>query len=93
MHYIAQLFDNYKNKIYFCYKSEIYCTMKYGDLIKERRAVLGLTQQDLSDYTGLSVRIIKSIETEKGNPSLNTLEKIADVLGLEIIMKVKVINE
>lgn len=67
--------------------------MKYSNLIKERRSVLGLTQQDLSDYTGLSVRIIKSIENDKGNPSLKTLEKIADVLGLEIVMKVKIINE
>lgn len=67
--------------------------MKYGDLIKERRAVLRLTQQDLSDYTGLSLRIIKSVESEKGNPSLNTMEKIADVLGLELIMRVKFINE
>lgn len=67
--------------------------MKYGSLIKERRAVLGLTQQDLSDYTGLSLRIIKSIESEKGNPSLKTLEKIAEILGLEIIIKVKIINE
>ena len=41
--------------------------MKYGKLIKERRAVLGLTQQDLSDYTELSLRIIKSVESEKGN--------------------------
>lgn len=67
--------------------------MEYGGLIKERRTVLGLTQQDLSDYTGLSLRIIKSVEAEKGNPSLKTLEKIADVLGLEIIIKVKVVNE
>ena len=67
--------------------------MKYGELIKERRAVLGLTQQDLSDYTDLSLRIIKSVESEKGNPSLKTLEKIANVLGLELIMKVKIMNE
>ena len=67
--------------------------MKYGNLIKERRAVLRLTQQDLSDYTGLSLRIIKSVESEKGNPSLKTLEKIAEVLGLELVMKVKIINE
>ena len=53
---------------------------------------MNLTQQDLSDYTGLSVRIIKSVELEKGNPSLNTLEKIADILGLEIVMKVKGVN-
>lgn len=67
--------------------------MRYGDLIKERRGVLGLTQQDLSDYTDLSLRIIKSVESEKGNPSLKTLERIAEVLGLEIIMRVKIINE
>lgn len=67
--------------------------MKYGSLIKERRALLGLTQQDLSDYTGLSVRIIKSVEVEDGNPSLSTLEKIADVLGLELIMRVRRANE
>lgn len=63
--------------------------MRYGNLIKERRAVLRLTQQDLSDYTGLSTRIIKSVEAEDGNPSLSTLEKIADVLGLEIIMRIR----
>ena len=63
--------------------------MKCGNLIKQRRAVLGLTQQDLSDYTGLSLRIIKSIEADKGNPSMSTIEKIADVLGLEIVIKVK----
>lgn len=63
--------------------------MKYGELIKERRALLGLTQQDLADYTGLSTRIIKRIEAENGNPSLSTLEKITEVLGLEIVMQVK----
>ena len=93
MHYIAHLFVLMEKFIYFCVKSEIYCTMKYGELIKERRAVLGLTQQDLSDYTELSLRIIKSVESEKGNPSLKTLEKIADVLGLELGMRVKIMNE
>lgn len=67
--------------------------MRYGELIKERRTVLGMTQQDLSDYTELSLRIIKSIESEKGNPSLKTLEKITEVLGLELIMRVKIKNE
>ena len=83
---------NIQKKVYtFASKSVIYCTMKYGELIKERRTVLGLTQQDLSDYTELSLRIIKSVESEKGNPSLKTLEKIARVLGLELIMRVKII--
>ena len=58
-------------------------------IIKERRAILGLTQQDLSDYTGLSLRFIKSVEVGKGNPSIQSLNKIASVLGLEIVIKVK----
>ncbi|MCD7796055.1 MAG: helix-turn-helix domain-containing protein [Alistipes sp.] len=58
-------------------------------IIKERRTLLGLTQQDLADYTGLSLRIIKSIETSKGNPSVTTLSKIAEALGLELQLKVK----
>ena len=58
-------------------------------IITERRALLGITQQELSDYTGLSVRFINSVELGKANPSINTLDKIADVLGLEVIIKVK----
>ena len=58
-------------------------------VIKERRALLGLTQQDLADYTGLSLCIIKSIEAGKANPSVATLSKIAEVLGLELQLKVK----
>lgn len=59
-------------------------------IIKERRLLLGLTQQDLADFTELSLRIIKSIETGKGNPSVGTLNKIADVLGLELTLSVKI---
>ena len=61
-------------------------------IIKERRAILGLTQQDLSDFTGLSIRFIKSVEIGKGNPSVQSLTKIAEVLGLEIVLKVKECN-
>lgn len=67
--------------------------MEFYSIIKERRALLGLTQQDLADYTGLSLRIIKSIEVGRGNPSMSTLNKIANVLGLEVILKVKEANK
>jgi transcriptional regulator with XRE-family HTH domain len=63
--------------------------MELYSIIKERRSLLGLTQQDLADYTGLSLRIIKNIESGKGNPSLKTLTKIADILGVELILKIK----
>ena len=63
--------------------------MEFYSIIKERRTLLGLTQQDLAEYSGLSLRIIKSIEVGKGNPSIGTLTKIADILGLELILRVK----
>ncbi len=59
------------------------------NIIKERRTLLGLTQQDLADYTGVSARFIKSVESGKGNPSVNTLSKMAEILGLEVVIKVK----
>ena len=40
--------------------------MNISQIIKDRRLQLELTQQDLADYTELSLRIIKSIEAGKG---------------------------
>ena len=57
--------------------------------IKERRSLLGITQQDLADISGVGVRTIKDIETNKGNPSLQTLFKIADALGMELDLSIK----
>lgn len=67
--------------------------MNISQIIKDRRLQLELIQQDLADYTELSLRIIKSIEAGKGNPTFSTLSKIAEILGLEIIMQVKEINK
>ncbi|MCL2511914.1 MAG: helix-turn-helix domain-containing protein [Bacteroidales bacterium] len=57
--------------------------------ISERRALLGITQQDLADISGVGLRTIKKIETGTGNPAINTLLKITDVLGMEMSLKVK----
>jgi transcriptional regulator with XRE-family HTH domain len=57
--------------------------------IKERRTVLGITQQDLADISGVALRTIKQIETGKGNPSVKTLDKIANVLGMHIDLVIK----
>lgn len=67
--------------------------MDFHVTIKERRSLLGLTQQDLADYSGVSLRIIKSIEAGTANPSIDTLTKIAEALGLEICMTVKGVNK
>jgi len=58
-------------------------------IIKERREVLNITQNSLAELSGVSLRTIKEIEGSKGNPTIETIEKIADVLGMEITLQVK----
>lgn len=57
--------------------------------IKERRILLGITQQDLADISGVALRTVKQIETGKGNPSINTLNKIVNVLGMSLDLSIK----
>jgi len=62
------------------------------ELVKEvlsRRAVLGITQAELSKHAGVGLKTIYKLEQGLGNPSLDTLEKILDVLGLELGIKLK----
>ncbi|WP_199327735.1 helix-turn-helix domain-containing protein [Dysgonomonas sp. HGC4] len=57
--------------------------------IKDRRILLGITQQDLADISGVALRTIKQVETGKGNPAVNTLNKIAGVLGMTLDLTIK----
>ena len=63
--------------------------MNIGATIKERRALLGISQQDLSDCSGVGISTIKDLERGIGNPSVETLRKILDVVGLEMVLQVK----
>ena len=63
--------------------------MILADIIKRRRAFLGLTQEDLAQMSEIGIATIKLIESNKGNPSLSTVGKIMDVLGMEIIYSIK----
>ncbi|GHT49748.1 hypothetical protein FACS189440_15980 [Bacteroidia bacterium] len=67
--------------------------MEIHQIIKERRSLLGITQQDLADISGIGLRTIKQIETGKGNPAFNTLRKIADVLGMDVVLHIKDVNK
>lgn len=63
-----------------------------GGLIRERRIILGLTQQELADYAGMSLRMLVALENDKANPSLKILEALASVLGMEVTLKLKKID-
>lgn len=63
--------------------------MELQDIMKLRREILGLSQQDLAEMAVVSVATVKDIERGKGNPSLSTVKKIIEVLGIEIDYKVR----
>ena len=51
--------------------------------------MLGISQQDLADFSGVGISTIKDLERGVGNPSLQTLTKILEVVGMEIVLQVK----
>ena len=57
--------------------------------IKKRRTRLGISQQDLAEFAGVGIATVKDIERGKGNPSLQTLQKLLEVLGLEMTLQVR----
>ncbi|MFY8110360.1 MAG: helix-turn-helix domain-containing protein [Bacteroidia bacterium] len=61
-------------------------------IIKERRNELQVTQESLAELSGVGLRTLKQFESGKGNPTLLTIQKLADVLGLELCLKVKVLS-
>lgn len=63
--------------------------MELKDVMKQRRETLLLTQQDIAEMSQVSLATIKDIERGKGNPALNTVKKILDVLGIEIEYRIR----
>ena len=57
---------------------------KLGERIKELREKRKLSQEDLAKVTGLSQSTISQVEREEKDPSLSTLQKIAQGLNIHI---------
>ena len=63
--------------------------MVLKDTLKERRSQLKISQSDLAEMANVSLATVKDIERGKGNPSLQTVEKILAVLGMEMTYRVR----
>ncbi|MFN9268947.1 MAG: helix-turn-helix domain-containing protein [Planctomycetaceae bacterium] len=56
-------------------------------VIRRKREVMQLTQRELAERSGIHLRSINNLESAKGNPSWDTLVKLAEVLKLEIVVR------
>lgn len=62
-------------------------------VIKDRREMLQVTQETLATLSGVGLRTLRQFESGKGNPTLSTLQKLTDALGLDLVLVVKNKNE
>ena len=60
-----------------------------GESIKNRRKELGITQPHLAELASISINTLYKLERGNGNPSLNVLNKLIEVLGLELRLEIK----
>jgi transcriptional regulator with XRE-family HTH domain len=66
--------------------------MHQADLLKRlkaRREQLGVTQEQLSELAAVALRTVKELDSGKGNPTVSTLIKLADVLGMELKLEIR----
>jgi HTH-type transcriptional regulator/antitoxin HipB len=60
-----------------------------GILIKQARKAKGLTQKELGDMLGIGESRVSKYESGKQNPTIGTLQKIADTLDVKIELALK----
>ena len=58
-------------------------------ILKERKDILRINQEYLAELSEVGIATLKRFESGKGNITLNNLQKIADILGLEIKLELK----
>lgn len=60
-----------------------------GELMKKRRAALGIDQRTLSEISGIAVHTLSNIEAGKGNPTVETLDRVLHAMGMELRIQIK----
>ena len=60
-----------------------------GETIKNRRKELSITQPHLAELAKVSTNTLYKLERGQGNPSLDVLIKLSEVLGMELTLEVK----
>jgi len=60
-----------------------------GETIKARRKEVGITQPHLAELADISTNTLYKLERGQGNPSLDVLYKLGEVLGLELKLEVR----
>lgn len=63
-----------------------------GNIIRGRRKELGINQRSLVEMAVVSVHTVSDIESGKANPTIEIVDKLLRVLGLELRIEVRRID-
>ena len=58
--------------------------LNLSDTLKKMRKVAGMTQTEYAKMVNITPRVLMDIERNKGNPRLDTLNKLGQPFGLEL---------
>jgi len=64
-------------------------SQKFSALIKKIRKEKNLTQKQLSELSGINLSAITSIEYNNRIPDVDTVDKLINALGCEILVRRK----
>lgn len=67
--------------------------MSIGSFIREKRLDVGLMQWELAEKCGITVQAMNFIEKGRNNPSISTLRKLAEALGINYFELRQVMKE
>lgn len=59
-------------------------TITIGQAVQAMRKISRLTQPEFAKHRGISVQALRQIESESGNPTVQTLNKVASIFGLQV---------
>ncbi|MDO9435518.1 transcriptional regulator [Hydrogenophaga sp.] len=55
-----------------------------GEAVRRMQKISKLTQPEFAAHRGISVQALRQIQGDTGNPTVETLNKIASIFGLEV---------
>ena len=59
-------------------------TITIGQAVHVMRKISRLTQPEFAKHRGISVQALRQIESESGNPTVETLNKVVSIFGLQV---------
>ena len=61
--------------------------LEISDRLKQYRINYPMTQKELAELSGMAQSDISRVEGESGNPSIEILERIAQGMGMKLIIE------